>query len=556
MKKVIITNIAFQDFKGKSNGNYTFNGFRNKISGRNGSGKTTLAESLTYALFGFGLFGERIFNEPITNTGEIKKDYTQKLNLTFKVDNETYEIRKTIIKNSIKEMSINNKPYSTKRDFDNELKSILGISEEEFLTLTNPKYFNAMTSKDARQYVISLVDNVSDGEVISNFNTTHEEDKDYLFTVRKNVDNKILLDQQLEMKENEIKIVEKDIETLDIKVQGKQETLQKITKQAQVANIEELLEQKKSIEKEMQDIHFFNKQVADNNAKYKAVEYEIQLSEQKKSNALDMIKTYEKDMNYYKSKLERERKEFDEVNVKPINDKCAICGTITDKTKEQGEAHKQHELDKIEEFAKQSKKDIENCVKGIEDFGTRAIELDNEINIKRAELNKLSYETTTKSAQELQIQLNAINTTLSNQESVHVINKEIEELNTSRTQKQTLLDKLVQQQFLLKELFKSKAETIETQINSQLTNIKVKLFEIAKNGNLKDIFTITRNGIDFARMNNASQINSGVELLNFMQKQRGISLPIFIDNAESVNQLQETNSQTFELYVSEGDLNV
>ncbi len=106
MKKIIYKYVSYTDFKGQINAEFDFKDGRNKVTGENGSGKTTLAESIPFILFNKGIFGERINSEPITKTGEIKKDYNQKLMLDVEIDGNLYTIKKLIVKKSIKEMSI------------------------------------------------------------------------------------------------------------------------------------------------------------------------------------------------------------------------------------------------------------------------------------------------------------------------------------------------------------------------------------------------------------------------------------------------------------------
>ena len=46
-------------------------------------------------------------------------------------------------------------------------------------------------------------------------------------------------------------------------------------------------------------------------------------------------------------------------------------------------------------------------------------------------------------------------------------------------------------------------------------------------------------------------INGGIDIINTLSKEYGARAPIFVDNAESVNQLIKTNSQIIRLVVSE-----
>lgn len=54
----------------------------------------------------------------------------------------------------------------------------------------------------------------------------------------------------------------------------------------------------------------------------------------------------------------------------------------------------------------------------------------------------------------------------------------------------------------------------------------------------------------FNDANNAAKINAGIDIINTLTEFYDISVPIFIDNRESVNNLIETNSQVINLVVS------
>ena len=54
-------------------------------------------------------------------------------------------------------------------------------------------------------------------------------------------------------------------------------------------------------------------------------------------------------------------------------------------------------------------------------------------------------------------------------------------------------------------------------------------------------------------LNNAARINVGLDIINTLSEHYGIRAPIFVDNAEAVTKLNETDSQLISLIVSEQD---
>ena len=50
-----------------------------------------------------------------------------------------------------------------------------------------------------------------------------------------------------------------------------------------------------------------------------------------------------------------------------------------------------------------------------------------------------------------------------------------------------------------------------------------------------------------------ARINAGLEIIEALSEHWGISMPVFVDNAESVTHLLDTTMQTIRLVVSEPD---
>jgi len=102
----------------------------------------------------------------------------------------------------------------------------------------------------------------------------------------------------------------------------------------------------------------------------------------------------------------------------------------------------------------------------------------------------------------------------------------------------------------------AKMEYLETKVNGMFSICKFNLFEKLINGNEVEICEATANGIPFRTQNNAMRINMGLDIIKTFSDFYGVKAPIFIDNAESVNELFETNSQMIRLIVTNTPLQV
>lgn len=106
----------------------------------------------------------------------------------------------------------------------------------------------------------------------------------------------------------------------------------------------------------------------------------------------------------------------------------------------------------------------------------------------------------------------------------------------------------------LTDLFiKTKVAMLTAKINSHFKLCKFNLFEEQINGGLNEVCEVTVNGVNYSDLNNAMKINAGLDVINTICDYSNTYAPIFIDNAESVNETIKTNSQQVRLYVTEND---
>lgn len=112
--------------------------------------------------------------------------------------------------------------------------------------------------------------------------------------------------------------------------------------------------------------------------------------------------------------------------------------------------------------------------------------------------------------------------------------------------------------YLLEEFIRYKMDMISESINSKFDGINFKLFENQINGGLKETCEITVNGVPYGSLNNGHRIVAGLQIIKALQGLYDVSMPVFIDNAESVNDfnLPSMDCQLILLKVSESDLKV
>lgn len=133
------------------------------------------------------------------------------------------------------------------------------------------------------------------------------------------------------------------------------------------------------------------------------------------------------------------------------------------------------------------------------------------------------------------------------------IDERIEELQEEQritAQKIADVEKML---YLLDEFIKYKLDKISDSINAMFDGISFKLFEIQLNGGVKEVCECTVNGVPYGSLNNGHRIIAGLQIIKALQKLYGAYIPIFIDNAESVNDfnLPDMECQLIKLKVSD-----
>ena len=90
--------------------------------------------------------------------------------------------------------------------------------------------------------------------------------------------------------------------------------------------------------------------------------------------------------------------------------------------------------------------------------------------------------------------------------------------------------------YLLEQFIKDKMMKISETINSKFKTVSWKLFEVQINGGLKECCECTVNGVPYSTLNSGHRIIAGLDIIQSLSELYGVTAPIFIDNAESLNE--------------------
>jgi len=137
-------------------------------------------------------------------------------------------------------------------------------------------------------------------------------------------------------------------------------------------------------------------------------------------------------------------------------------------------------------------------------------------------------------------------------------NKRIEELKAQSAQLAKEYEATQKLIYLCDQFTRVRAKFIDDEVNSQFTDVRFVMFKVQVNGGIQDLcdaFVRNSDGSwsSFSEANNAARINAGLEIIDVISRKVGKSLPIFIDNAESVVRVNTIAAQMFLLIVSAAD---
>ena len=112
------------------------------------------------------------------------------------------------------------------------------------------------------------------------------------------------------------------------------------------------------------------------------------------------------------------------------------------------------------------------------------------------------------------------------------------------------IEKMLRQ---MEEFTRFKARFVEDGINSLFCLATFRLFRVQTNGGLEERCDVVYKGVPYMGLNNGAKINVGIDIINTLSRHYGVTVPLFVDNAEAVTRLLDCDAQVIRLVVSEED---
>ena len=106
----------------------------------------------------------------------------------------------------------------------------------------------------------------------------------------------------------------------------------------------------------------------------------------------------------------------------------------------------------------------------------------------------------------------------------------------------------------LEEFNRVKMQLLQDRVNHHFALARFRLFKKLVSGDMVECCETLYNGVPYnTNLNHGHRIQVGMDIINALSKRFGITMPLLVDNRESVDQLPPTNSQVISLFVSPKD---
>lgn len=118
---------------------------------------------------------------------------------------------------------------------------------------------------------------------------------------------------------------------------------------------------------------------------------------------------------------------------------------------------------------------------------------------------------------------------------------ELEEEQRTVGQKVADVEKIL---YIVEQFTKAKLDIISDMVNSKFQMVNFKLFSHQINGGISECCECTYNGVPFSVLNTGHRIAAGIDIVRTLSEIYGISAPLFVDNAEAINEVNIPKTET------------
>lgn len=111
-------------------------------------------------------------------------------------------------------------------------------------------------------------------------------------------------------------------------------------------------------------------------------------------------------------------------------------------------------------------------------------------------------------------------------------------------------------EILVADFVKARMSEVERRVNELFSRVQFKMYKTLVNGEEEPDCICLIDGVKYADKNAAGKVNAGLDIINTLCAFHNVSAPIFVDNAESINEFIPVGSQLIKLVVTTEDFKV
>lgn len=138
---------------------------------------------------------------------------------------------------------------------------------------------------------------------------------------------------------------------------------------------------------------------------------------------------------------------------------------------------------------------------------------------------------------DMQAQSDAMTSRLAEIDSNAALETRIQELEAEQRDTLHQLEEAERGLSMCEEYTRTLVTLLTERVNKHFPTVRFKLFEQQKNGGLREVCEAMVDGVPYGALNTASKMQANVEIVQAFSRAADISLPLFLDNRESVTDL-------------------
>ena len=581
-----INTLRIENFKGIKSLVLNLNGNNANIYGDNGTGKTTIYDAWLWLLFGKDSNDRKDFEiRPLDADGSPIEGVVSVVEAQLDLEDRTITLRRETREKRGKPKGLDkevflgmqtdyfvNSVQVKKGEYDRTINEI--ADERLFKILANPLYFNEVLSwSERRKMLIDFAMSMTDREIA-------EADEE-LSEVADMLEGISAEDLKKDI-ERRIRELEKESLSIPVRIDEIKRTLDTLKSKGNLNDLSQELERLKNQREKIVSgtKNPYSEKIIELSNRVAKIQTERNEKINELRKGLRTVEEIEMEAEatqdriaFLERKIEAKRKEWLNVkNEKPnIPNKCPCCGAPLPEEKRQKavEEFNQKKAEKMEAIEMEGKTyrteleglrkkmvSLKNEMIKIKEVEQKIREILSEPIPEEVELRKLKEEMEKQSVKidtsKLDIKIEELERKIAKIASTTDLEKRMDSLLQEEKAVKVEMAELKDTIELLDRVVAKKIEILEDTINSKFEKVRFKLFKEKTKGIFEETCETTVDGVPYRNLNHGTKVVAGLNIIKTLARKHSLSIPIFIDNRESVTAIPDMDTiQIINLIVKE-----